>query len=71
MRMQILSLLRELLKGGTAVLIITANISDTLDISDRLMVVENGRCTVSYEKSEFEFEWYKNAKYIKSKDCLP
>ncbi|MCI9536131.1 MAG: sugar ABC transporter ATP-binding protein [Lachnospiraceae bacterium] len=70
-RMQILSLLRELLKGGTAVLIITANISDTLDISDRLMVVENGRCTVSYEKSEFEFEWYKNAKYIKSKDCLP
>lgn len=70
-RMQILALLREILRGGTAVLIITSNISDTLDISDRLMVVENGKCTVAYEKSEFEFEWYKNAKYIKSKDCPP
>lgn len=53
-RMRILALLREILKGGTAVLILTANISDTLDISDRLMVVENGACVVSYEKSEFD-----------------
>lgn len=66
-RMRILALLREILKEGTAVLIITANISDTLEISDRLMVVENGKCTVSYEKSEFEFELCKNAKYICSR----
>lgn len=53
-RMEILALLRGILKGGTAVLIITSNISDTLEISDRLMVVENGVCAVSYDKSEFD-----------------
>ena len=53
-RMKILALLREILKGGTAVLIISANISDTLEIADRLMVVENGTCVVSYEKNEFD-----------------
>lgn len=53
-RMKILALLRGILKGGTAVLIITANISDTLDIADRLMVVENGTCVVTYEKNEFD-----------------
>ncbi len=53
-RMRILALLRGILKTGTAVLIITANVSDTLDISDRLMVVEGGACVVSYEKNEFD-----------------
>ena len=53
-RMKILALLREILKGGTAVWIISANISDTLEIADRLMVVENGTCVVSYEKNEFD-----------------
>ena len=53
-RMKILALLREILKGGTAVLIISANIADTLEIADRLMVVENGTCVVSYEKNEFD-----------------
>jgi ribose transport system ATP-binding protein len=53
-RMRILALLREILKMGTAVLILTSNVSDTLDISDRLMVVENGDCVVSYEKNEFD-----------------
>lgn len=52
-RMKILSLIREIRKRGTAVLIITTNVSDTLDISDRLLVVEGGRCTASYEKHEF------------------
>lgn len=57
-RMKILTLLREILKMGTAVLIITANISDTLEISDRLMVIEHGRCAASYEKSEFDqLDW--------------
>ena len=53
-RLKILKLLRGILKQGTAVLIITANVSDTLDISDRLMVVEEGRCAVSYDKKEFD-----------------
>lgn len=52
-RMKILELLRGILAQGTAVLIITTNISDTLDISDRLLVVEKGSCTAAYEKNEF------------------
>ena len=57
-RLRILALLREILKTGTAVLIITANVSDTLMISDRLLVVENGVCAASYEKSEFnQVDW--------------
>lgn len=57
-RMKILTLLRQMLKMGTAVLIITANISDTLEISDRLMVVEHGRCAASYDKKEFgKLDW--------------
>lgn len=57
-RMKILTLLRQILKMGTAVLIITTNISDTLEISDRFMVIEHGRCKASYEKSEFDqLDW--------------
>ena len=52
-RLKILNLIRRILARGTAVLIISANVSDTLDISDRLMVVEDGVCTASYEKYEF------------------
>ena len=52
-RMKILELLRGILSQGTAVLIITTNVSDTLDISDRLLIVEKGACTASYEKNEF------------------
>ena len=53
-RLRILALLREIMKTGTAVLIITTNISDTLMISDRLLVVENGNCAVAYDKNEFD-----------------
>lgn len=53
-RRKILSLIRESLRQGTAVLLITTNVSDTLEISDRLMVVENGVCTASYDKKEFD-----------------
>lgn len=57
-RMKILTLLRQILKAGTAVLIITANISDTLEISDHLMVIEGGRCAASYDKNEFDrLDW--------------
>lgn len=53
-RLRILALLREILKSGTAVLIITANVSDTLMISDRLLVIENGVCAAAYDKREFD-----------------
>ncbi len=52
-RRRTLELIQETLSQGTAVLIITANISDTLEISDRFLVVEEGVCTAAYEKEEF------------------
>lgn len=52
-RMRVLNLLRQIQSHGTAILIITASVSDTLDISDRLLVVEQGRAISSYEKNEF------------------
>ncbi|MDO4322591.1 MAG: hypothetical protein Q4C61_08675 [Lachnospiraceae bacterium] len=51
--MGILELICGFLNRGTIVLIITANISDTLEIPDRLLVVEDGTCTAAYEKHEF------------------
>lgn len=53
-RRSILRLLQEMQRRNTAILIITAYISDMLEISDRLLVVENGVCTASYEKHEFD-----------------
>ena len=53
-RMRILNVLRQIQKQGTAILMITASISDTLDISDRLLVVEQGKVAAVYEKSEFK-----------------
>lgn len=52
-RIKILELIRQFLKDGTAVLIITSHVSDTLEISDRLFVVEQGACAAVYEKHEF------------------
>lgn len=52
-RRKILNLIRMALNQGTAVLIISSNVSDTLDISDRLMVVEQGVCAAVYEKQDF------------------
>ncbi len=52
-RNKILQLLQEMQRKNTAILIITAHLSDTLDISDRLLVVEGGACTAAYGKNEF------------------
>lgn len=53
-RMRILNILREIQKQGTAILMITVSISDTLDISDRLLVAEGGKVSAVYEKNEFK-----------------
>ena len=53
-RMRILNALREIQKQGTAILMITASVSDTMDISDRLLVVEQGKVAASYDRSEFK-----------------
>lgn len=52
-RRKILEILRWIADQGTAVLIVTTNISDTLDISDRLLVVEKGTCAAAFGKNEF------------------
>ena len=36
------------------ILMITASVSDTMDISDRLLVVEQGKVAASYDRSEFK-----------------
>ena len=53
-RMKILNALREIQKQGTAILMITSSVSDTMDISDRLLVVEQGKVAASYDRSEFK-----------------
>lgn len=51
-RNKILQLMQQIQSQNTTILIITSHLSETLDISDRLLVVENGVCTVEYEKNE-------------------
>ena len=46
--------LREIQKQGTAILMVTSSVSDTMDISDRLLVVEQGKVAASYDRSEFK-----------------
>ena len=46
--------LDEIQKQGTAILMITSSVSDTMDISDRLLVVEQGKVAASYDRSEFK-----------------
>lgn len=53
-RMKILNALREIQKQGTAILMVTSSVSDTMDISDRLLVVEQGKVAASYDRSEFK-----------------
>lgn len=52
-RNRILQLMQKIQSQNTAILIITSYLSEILDISDRLLVVEDGKCTVEYEKHEF------------------
>lgn len=52
-RMHILNLIRGFLRSGSAVLLISTNISDTPDISDRIIFAEKGRCMAEYKKEEF------------------
>ena len=54
-RMRVLELIREFKKSGIAVLILTTNISDTLEVADRIIIVEGGNGAVQYHKDEFDF----------------
>lgn len=52
-RNRILQLMQQILSQNTSILTISSHLSETMDISDRLLVVENGICTAEYEKDEF------------------
>jgi ribose transport system ATP-binding protein len=53
LRKHIADLIRELKRRGIAVIILAVNISDTLSVADRLLVVEHGSIVKEYSKEEF------------------
>lgn len=53
LRKHIADLIRELKRRGIAVIILAVNISDTLSVADRLLVIEQGSIVKEYSKEEF------------------
>lgn len=53
-RRHVLDLIFMLKKSGISVLLLTNNITDTLDVSDRLLVLAEGRPATEYRKEEFD-----------------
>jgi len=47
-------LIFTLKKSGISVLLLTNNITDTLDVSDRLLVLTEGRPVTEYRKEDFD-----------------
>lgn len=54
LRKHIADLIRELKRKGITIVILAVNISDTLTVADRLMVIEQGTVVREYLKEEFE-----------------
>ena len=52
-RVRILGLIKELMSAGISVLIVSTNCSDLLEVSDRVLFIENGKIKASYDKEEF------------------
>lgn len=52
-RRYVLDLIQELKNSGISVLILTSNIADNMDVSDRMIVLQNGAIAAEYEKEEF------------------
>lgn len=53
LRKHIADLIRELKRKGITVIILAVNISDTLTVADRLLVIEQGFVVKEYSKEEF------------------
>lgn len=61
-RRYVLDLIQELKNSGISVLILTSNIADNMDVSDRMLVLQNGVIAAEYEKEEFgKVGWYTKA----------
>jgi len=52
-RRYVLDLIQELKNSGISVLILTSNLADNMDVSDRMIVLQNGRVAAEYMKEEF------------------
>lgn len=52
-RRYVLDLIQELKNSGISVLILTSNLADNMDVSDRLIVLKDGRAAAEYTKEEF------------------
>ncbi len=52
-RRQVIQCIQELKNLGISVLLLTASISDCLDVSERLLIVRGGRAEAEYDESAF------------------
>lgn len=58
-RRYVLDLIQELKNSGISVLILTSNLADNMDVSDRMLVLQGGTIAAEYEKEEFDkVGWY-------------
>ncbi|WP_186429600.1 ATP-binding cassette domain-containing protein [Clostridium sp. BSD9I1] len=62
LRRHIINLINELKKKGITVIILAVNIADSLIVSDRLIVIEEGKFRSEYDNSEFHL--FKDYDYI-------
>lgn len=53
LRRYVLDLIQELKNSGISVLILTSNFADNMDVSDRMIVLQDGRAAAEYTRAEF------------------
>lgn len=52
LRLHVIELIRKLLERGTAVMLLTVSLSDSLQLADRILVIKKGRISMEYGKEE-------------------
>lgn len=58
-RRYVLDLIQELKNSGISVLILTSNLADNMDVSDRMLVLQGGAIAAEYGRDEFDkVGWY-------------
>lgn len=58
-RRYVLDLIQELKNSGISVLILSSNIADNMDVSDRMLILQNGEIAAEYKKEDFKkISWY-------------
>ncbi|ADL04490.1 ATP-binding cassette domain-containing protein [Lacrimispora saccharolytica] len=53
LRRYVLDLIQELKNSGISVLILTSNLADNMDVSDRMIILQDGKAAAEYGKEEF------------------